>query len=133
MKDSETNKRRLALTLAALATAALGACAGSQASPSGSAEASDTATEMQGFLSEARDAAAAYGQKHLGHYLDLSSKTLEKKGLDVPDSIEFKVTTDHKGYCIRADNSKLDSSDPWSIATVSSGIAGISRSDDCKL
>ena len=133
MSNSKTKEKRLPLMLAAIATAALGACAGSQASPSESAESIDTATEMQDFLSETRDTAADYGQKHLGHYLDLTQKALEKRGLEIPKSVDLKLTTDHKGYCIRADNSGLDSSDPWSAATVSSGIAGVSKSDDCNI
>ena len=133
MSNSKTKEKRLALTLAAIATAALGACAGSQASPKGSGESIDTATEMQGFLSETRDAATAYGQKHLGHYLDLTQMALGKRGLEIPESMDLKINTDHKGYCIRADNSELDSSDPWSIATVSSGITGISKSNDCNI
>ena len=132
MKNLKIKKRRLALTLVAIGTAAFGACAGSQASPDGQAEGVDSVQEMQDFLSEARGAAAAYGQKHLGHYLGLTEEALVKSGLDVPQGIDLTMTTGHKGYCIRADASGLDASDPWSVATVNSGIPGISKSDSCK-
>ena len=132
MSKGRTPKHKLALTLAAVATSALGACAGSQAALDPSSAGVNSAGEMQTFLDEAGSAAASYGRKHLGHYLELDQKALEKQGLAIPDGIALKMTTEHDGYCIRAHDSGLAASNPWSTATVSSGVGGVSDSDSCK-
>lgn len=132
MSTGRTTKNKLALTLAAVVTSALGACAGSQAAPGSTSPAVASAGEMRNLLDEAGSAAGSYGQKHLGHYLRLNQKALVKHGLAIPNGIELKTTTDHDGYCIRAQSSALEASDPWSTATVSSGVGGVSDSDSCQ-
>ena len=132
MSKGRNSKHKLVLTLAAVVTSALGACAGSQAAPGTSSAGLDSAAEMQTFLDEAQTSAGSYGRKHLGHFLELNQRALEKHGLAISDDIEVKVKTDHNGYCIRVRSSALDAANPWSTATVSSGVGGLSDSDSCK-
>ena len=96
----------------------------------------DAATQEEAALTRsaltaAVESAKAYGQTHLGHYLELNVKRLERQGLEVPGSISLTVRTTHDSYCIRAANHLLPSIHPWVLGSVGSGDAEPSSQDRC--
>ncbi len=97
----------------------------------------DAITQQEGALTRstltaAAEWAKAYGQTHLGHYLNLSVKRLERQGLEVPGSISLTMRSTHNSYCITAVNEILPSIHPWALASVSSGGADPSSQDRCQ-
>lgn len=115
-----------------VATLLFVSCADDPQSPS----APDAATQEEAALTRsaliaAVESAKAYGQTHLGHYLKLNVKRLERQGLEVPASISLTVRTTHDSYCIKAANQLLPSIHPWALGSVRSGEAEPSSQDRC--
>ncbi|HVF52102.1 MAG TPA: hypothetical protein VNC78_00680 [Actinomycetota bacterium] len=125
--------KKLHATAAGLAAALLlGACgspSGTQASPE--REATKQVALTRATLENASQAAQRYGQAHLGHFLELSTKDLRKEGLGEVEGISVKVSGGHAGYCIKTLNDALPSIHPWAAATVSSAAREPSPADRC--
>ena len=132
MKKQRSIRRPVAALIAAAALG-LGACGGMDVTSGNEASGIQTTTDMRSFLADVRDASNAYGQKHLGHYLELDEKRLRKQGLDVPAGTKIEIETDHKGYCIQATSEGIQRNDKWSTATLTSGIDAISPKDGCAI
>lgn len=116
-----------------MASFAFAACAGTPAEPGPA----DAATQQEAaltrtVLTDASAAAEAYGQAHLGHYLDLNLTRLRREGLEVPESISLTVRTTHDSFCIKAANEALPSIHPWALASVTSADTEPSSQDRCK-
>lgn len=87
---------------------------------------------MRAVLTDAAASAKSYGQAHLGHYLDLNLRGLQREGLEVPESVSLTVRTTHDSFCIKAANEDLPSIHPWAVASVRSGETAPSSQDGCK-
>ena len=118
------------VALAALGSAACGTMdARSERAPSGIT----SVAEMRSFLDDARSAASDYGQRHLGHFLELNEKALRRNGLELPPGTDLTVLTNHEGYCVEASSSEMPDDNAWSEATLASGFEGASSKDRCRL
>lgn len=123
---------RLATATALLAVAATSAaCGGGEPAAGAQREASEQVALIRSALSDADAAARRYGQGHLGHYLKLRKKQLEKEGLEMPATVSLEVRARHTSYCLRATNEGLPSIHPWATATIGSRGGGPSPSDRC--
>jgi hypothetical protein len=120
-----------ALLVSALSMAACGEGSAPAAAPQ--MEASHQADLTRAALVDATAAAKAYGQAHLGHYLDLRPRDLAKEGLELPESISLAIRTKHTAFCLTATNTALPSIHPWSQATSSSRTQKPSSVDRCLL
>ncbi len=126
-----------AITAGLAAALLLGACGPPSADTSGTQMRADrAATErvalIRDTLGRAVTAAQAYGQAHLGHYLDLSIRDLRREGLVLPEGITISAKADHSGYCIRASDAVLPSIHPWAEASASSADREPSPEDRCQ-
>lgn len=92
------NEHRM-MTAAAVASLLLGACAGAPAAPaSAEAETRRQATVTHSVLEDSLASSRAYGQAHLGHFLHLNVRRLQREGLEVPNSISLTVRATHTGF-----------------------------------
>lgn len=119
-------------TAASVALALLVAgCGGAVAS--GGRDVSDEARaeEVRSVLTDANVSARTYGRKHLGHYLDLGKKQLIRAGLQIPESVDLEVRTNHTGYCLVATSMDLPDTHPWARATIGPKLDAPSPNDRC--
>ena len=121
-------KRRVAVLLLLTLASCGGAVAGEPLPDREEA----AAREVRTVLTDADRIAKGYGREHLGHYLDLDTATLLKRGLDLPARVLLIVHTDHTGYCIRSIAPELPQGHAWAIATTGSAGAGPSPNDRCE-
>ena len=87
------------------------------AADSAQAAAEVAAGEVQTSVTAAATAAKAYGQKHLGHYLELNGKRLRAEGFTPPDGVVITVFVDHTDVCVSAASSTLPADAEWTTAT----------------
>lgn len=127
-----TRRTRLTGCLLSLAAIAFAACGGGEPVAAPERETERAAIVTRSALADVSEAARAYGQAHLGHFLKLKVRDLKEEGLELPSTVALKIDTDHTGYCIRARNDSLPSIHPWSIGTVSSRDRVPSPSDRCR-
>ena len=107
--------------LAAAATAALLTTGCAQALPDAAASSQDQAVaDIQTSVSEALTASKSYGQKHLGHYLELNRKDLRAEGFAPADGVTVTIFIDHYDLCINATSAALPAESEWSTATATS-------------
>ena len=113
--------------LAAAATAAAllltTGCAQSMsaaAATSQDAAAQRAAEHVRSSVTDAVTAAKAYGQDHLGHYLELSGKRLRAAGFTPADGVEVTVFVDHFDVCVSAASTTLPAGAEWASATATS-------------
>ena len=107
--------------LAAAATAALLTTGCAQAFPDAAASSQDDAVaDIQASVSDAMTATKSYGQKHLGHYLELNRKDLREEGFTPADGVSVTVFIDHYDLCINATSTALPEGSEWSTATATS-------------
>ena len=117
----------------AISSLLFAACAGTPRSPEPSGnETRRETTITRSVLMDSSKAARAYGQGHLGHFLDLDVKGLRREGLQLPASVSLRVRTTHTSFCIVAANEALPSIHPWARASVSSRDPSPSSHDGCK-
>ena len=111
--------------LAAAAVAALLTTGCAQSLPS--AAAADTTgaaiADIQTTENDAITAAKSYGQKHLGHYLELDRKALRAEGFTPAEGVAVTVSVDHLDVCINASTSALPEASEWSTATATTDAA----------
>lgn len=105
--------------LAAVAVAAALLTTGcAQAMPNAAASTSAAAvSDIQTSVDEAITAAKAYGQKHLGHYLELGPKALRAEGFAPADGVAVTVFVDHLDVCVAAASEALPADHEWATAT----------------
>ena len=125
--------KRIFLATGALSLLLLGACGDDAASPSGSPSASDRERAVRAVLADADEAAKSFGQAHLGHFLNLKVKDLQREGFEAPSDISIAVDSDHTTYCIRASDDDLPSIHPWAKASLSSKDRAPAPEDRCSL
>ena len=107
--------------LAAAATAALLTTGCAQALPDAAASSQEDAVAgIQTSVTEAMTASKSYGQKHLGHYLELNRKSLREEGFAPADGVSVTVYIDHYELCINATSTALPAESEWSSATATS-------------
>ena len=107
--------------LAAAATAALLTTGCTQALPDAAASSQDQAiADIQTSVSEAMTASKSYGQKRLGHYLELNRKDLRAEGFAPADGVTVTIFIDHYDLCINATSAALPAASEWSTATATS-------------
>ena len=128
--DVKALRTMIAALIASGVLASCAAAPGSPAAPDAATREEVAVTRM--VLTDAAESAKAYGQAHLGHYLDLSVRRLEREGLEVPGSISLRVRTTHDSYCINATNETLPSIHPRALASVGSGEAEPTSKDRCE-
>lgn len=111
--------------LAATAVAALVTTGCAQSLPN--AAAADTSgaaiADIQTTVNDAVAAAKSYGQKHLGHYLELDRKALRAEGFTPADGVVVTVSVDHLDVCINATTKALPEGSEWSTATATTDAA----------
>lgn len=126
------NERRTMIAVL-IASVVFASCAAAPRSPGApDAATRDEAALTRTVLTDAAESAKAYGQAHLGHYLDLNVRRLRRQGLEVPRSISLSVRTTHDSYCIKVANEDLPSIHPWALASVRSGDSEPSSEDRCE-
>lgn len=124
--------KEIRIAAVALASLLLGACAGAPAaSVSSEADTERQASVSRAVLVDSLIAARTYGQAHLGHFLGLNSRRLQREGLEIPPRVSVKVGTTHTAFCITVVNSSLPSIHPWARATISSGEPRPSSEEGC--
>ena len=107
--------------LAAAATAALLTTGCAQALPNAAASSQDAAVaDIQSSVTEAMTATKSFGQKHLGHYLQLDRKDLRAEGYTPADGVSVTIYIDHYDLCINATSAALPEGSEWSTATATS-------------
>lgn len=79
-------------------------------------------------LADADEAARAYGQAHLGHYLKLRGHHVSGR---LPSGVSLRVIAGHTGYCVVATNANLPSIHPWRTASTGAATQGPDHSDRC--
>ena len=89
------------------------------ASSAESAEAT-AAAAVQDSVESAVTAAKAYGQDHLGHYLEMEPKDLRASGFTPTPDVDITVYIDHVGVCVNAVSTTLPAGSEWSTATATS-------------
>lgn len=118
------------LTAAAAAALLTTGCA--QALPNAAAGTSDAAVaDIQTTVDEAVTAAKSYGQKHLGHYLELDAKALRAEGFLPADGVTVTVYVDHLDVCINATTDALPAGSEWSTATATSDSPDVVAGGRC--
>lgn len=128
-----TSPGRLIVSLAVIGALALSACGTSEGSSTGpQQETSRQADLTRTTLIEAEEAARAYGQAQLGHFLDMRTRDLEREGLELADTVSLAISADHTGFCIQAINEELPSIHPWAKGTVLSSTRMPSTADRCQ-
>ena len=106
---------------ATLTTAVLLTTGCAQSLQSAAASSQDIASEeIQTTVNEAVVAAKSYGQKHLGHYLELNRKALRAEGFTPPSGVALTVFVDHLDVCISATTKGLPADAEWATATATS-------------
>lgn len=129
-----TSPRRLIVGLSMVAALASSACGTGEGSPAAPQRATSHQADLtRAALTEAEGAARAYGQAHLGHFLRLRPRDLEREGLTLADNLSLSIRTNHRGFCIQASNEELPSIHPWARGTVSSRTRTPSSADRCQL
>lgn len=124
--------RNAAMSLFLAGSSLLAACGASgQAAVSPTRETQRLAAQTRSSLVDAAEAARAYGQAQLGHYLDLGLRDLEQEGLRLDEDVVIKVRADHTGFCLIAINGRLPSIHPWATGTISSAATEPSSADRC--
>ena len=105
--------------LAATAITALMATGCAQSLPNAAAVDTSGAAiaDIQTTVNEAVTAAKSYGQKHLGHYLELDRKALRAEGFTPAEGVAVTVSVDHLDVCINAATDALPADSEWSKAT----------------
>ena len=107
-----------ALLAAAATAAALLTTGCAQAVPDAAASSQDDAiADIQSSVADAMTAAKSYGQKHLGHYLEMNRKALADEGFTPAEGVTVTVYIDHYELCINATSSALPENAEWSSAT----------------
>ena len=108
--------------LAAAGTAGLLLSTGcAQSMPTAAASSNDAAiAEIQTSVNDAVVAAKSYGQKHLGHYLELNRKGLRAEGFTPSDNVTLTVYIDHYDVCVTATTDGLAADAEWATATATS-------------
>ena len=125
--------KELRIASVAVACLLLSACAGAPAATvSAKTETERQAEATRSVLADSVVSARAYGQAHLGHFLRLDPKRLQREGLEVPARISVKVKTTHTSFCITVVNRSLPSIHPWATGTVASGSPRPSSDNRCE-
>lgn len=119
------------LKIAALFAVAGVACGGAEAQSPTRDHTLGATQSVKDTLASADDLARDYGRKHLGHYLKLDARRLEKAGLEIPPQITLTVKTGHFGYCITAVSEELPSMHPWARATIGTRMPVPEAGDSC--
>lgn len=105
------------LAAAATATAVLltSGCAASM--PSAAASSQEAAiADVKVSVDGAITAAKSYGQKHLGHYLELDAKALRAEGYAPSSDVTITVYVDHLDVCVTAESTGLPAGAEWATA-----------------
>ena len=133
--------RRISIIPAAAATLALVACAGPAPVASSSsaitvavADRADTTaavTVLQRTLSDALDAAKAYGRSNLGHYRKLTHRALDAQGFRPAPDVRLRVYVSHTDYCLAATHTGLPADSRWRIASIDSRRQQPAPGDGC--
>jgi hypothetical protein len=111
----------------------LAACGGaSQVTTDPQQETTRQAEITRSVLADAGVAARAYGQDHLGHYVDLTKRELIGAGLKPHRGVTLEIRARHMTFCIQAMNEALPSIHPWAVATVTLRDARPSSRDGCR-
>ena len=108
----------LLLTTGCAPSMSTAAASSPQATAAAAAEAA--AGDVQTSVSDAVTAAKSYGQKHLGHYLELDRRALRTEGFTPTDGVEVTVFIDHFDVCVSAASSTLPADAEWATATATS-------------
>lgn len=117
--------------VAALVFSACGTSEGSSAAPQ--EETTRQADLTRTTLIGAEEAARAYGQAQLGHFLEMGTRDLEREGLELADDLSLEIRADHTGFCIEATNEALPSIHPWARGSISSSTRIPSTTDRCQI
>ena len=75
---------------------------------------------VQTSVTQAATAAKSYGQKHLGHYLELNTKRLRAEGFTPAEGVTVTVFVDHFDVCVSAASTTLPADADWATATATS-------------
>lgn len=127
----EMMQSRTKLRIAALFAVAGVACGGAEAQTPTRDHTLEATQHVKDTLASADELARDYGRKHLGHYLDLNARRLEKAGLEIPSQVILTVETGHYGYCITAVSEELPSMHPWARATTGTDTRVPNPADKC--
>ena len=109
----------------------LAACGGARAQVSSEDLKRDSIDEVRSTLVAAEAIASDYGQRYLGHYVDLTVAELAPKGLTVPEGVSIQLKTGHTGYCFIATSEVLPAEHPWATATMTNVMQEPSAEDRC--
>ena len=115
--SKESGAMKALLATAAVAALLTTGCAQSLPSVAAADTSGAAIAEVQTTVDEAVTAVKSYGQKHLGHYLEMDRDALRAEGFTPAEGVAVTVSVDHLGVCINAATDALPADNEWSTAT----------------